>query len=126
MNVTMNQTDDGSIVSSYSLPSDNSVFVRQSIAFDPTLISSDLYILRYFSFALAAFVILQSSYLNGRKMNYIRFCSDACAVFVILYEVFFIIADIHPNATKSSICYDFFQNGMFILIIQLFDNYLFY
>lgn len=82
--LTMNETDDGIIPSSYTLSSDNSLFVTQSFVFDYRLVSNACYLVIYVSFALSVFVLAQSSYLNRRKMNFVRFCAGQCLQLLLL------------------------------------------
>lgn len=122
---TINQTDDGNIPSSYALPSDSSFFVTQSFVFDPREVSQDAYTVYYILFALAVFILLQSAYINGRKMHFVRFCADGCAWCTIAFGLLLLGSIIRPNPTKSAICYDFLAQGIFQVIFQLFDNYIF-
>mmetsp|Transcript_12515 Transcript_12515/g.12130 ORF Transcript_12515/g.12130 Transcript_12515/m.12130 type:complete len:345 (-) Transcript_12515:324-1358(-) len=120
----MSETDD-SIPSSYSLPSDNTFFVTNTFSFDPRGIHPDLFTCYYILFALAIFILWQSWYLNGRRMHFVRFCADGCAWCTVAYGFLFLGSITNVNATKSCICYQFLANGIFQVIFQLFDNYIF-
>jgi hypothetical protein len=51
--------------------------------------------------------------------------TDGCALFTMFYGILFVISIAHPNPTRSSVCYDFLENGVSQVAIQLFDNYIF-
>lgn len=72
---------------------------------------------------IAAFIIINTVGLI--IINTVMIITDGCALFTIFYGILLLTSVAHPNHTKSSVCYDFLENGFCQVIIQLFDNYIF-
>jgi hypothetical protein len=112
----------------YTLPSDNSRFVLFSLPFEMGAIDPyNWYIeIGLFSIAFGVFILLHSAFINKRRMHSIRLCCDICAFSMIFFSVLVFITAYRPNPTKAVVAMDVFATGIFSMVIQLCDAYIFY
>lgn len=123
--MTSNYTVDGGIRYSYTLKSDNSRYVLWSSVYDFSLLTDKSYWTAYASIMFGGLVLIHSSIINKRNMNFVRFVSDLSALCSILFAVIFLISAYRPNRTKTAIAWDLFGCGLCTLGIQLCDVYMF-
>jgi hypothetical protein len=138
-----NHTDDGmsyqtgrgnddyyNILYAYTLPSDNSRFVRWSFAYDFVLDTdesgfSSMKVSAYVSIAFGVLVILQSSLINKRRTNFVRFASNMSAACSIIFAIMYLISSYQVNRRKTALAWDFCAYGVCSLGIQFTDAYTF-
>jgi hypothetical protein len=118
------------ITYAYTIPSDNSRFVRWSFVYDFGLDTnasgfSSMKVSAYISIAFGVLVILQSFMMNKRRTNFVRFASDMSAACSIIFAVIYLISSYQLNRTKTALAWDFCASGICSLGIQLTDAYTF-
>jgi hypothetical protein len=75
---------------------------------------------------MGSFILFQSAYINRRrKYHPVRLCADVSAIFTVFSGFAYLVAMYNPNTVKTAIVYGLFYNGIFNVMIQLSDNYLF-
>mmetsp|Transcript_15745 Transcript_15745/g.15100 ORF Transcript_15745/g.15100 Transcript_15745/m.15100 type:complete len:384 (-) Transcript_15745:108-1259(-) len=120
-----NNSSRDAIKYSYTLESDNSIYVMNSLVFDFSLFTYASYWVAYASIVFGSLVLVHSSIINKRNLNFVRFVSDISAFFSIVFAIMFLISAYRPNKTKTAIAWDFCSIGLCQIAIQLCDSYLF-
>lgn len=121
-----NYTDDGGIVYSYTLESDNSRYVLWSLVLNFSELTYVSFWVAYASIIFGGLVLLHSYIINKRNMNFVRFVADMSAFCSIIFAMTFLVSAIRPNKTKTAIAWDLFATGFCTIGIQLCDAYLFF
>ena len=84
------------------------------------------YALCWINLAVSAAILVHSFLLHGGKYSSVRIQTDLAAVANIASIVSAIEALNHPTREYWALLFDFCYNGIFNVIIQLCDNYMFY
>jgi hypothetical protein len=120
-----NYSNSDGIIYSYNLKSDSSSYVMFSLVLDFSLLTYASYWVAYASIVFGSLVLVHSTIINKRNMNFVRFVSDISAFFSIVYAIMFLISAYRPNKTKTAIAWDLCSIGLCQIAIQMCDSYLF-
>jgi hypothetical protein len=81
----------------------------------------------YFMMAVSVLILMHSTLINWKTpWRDVRVRTDIAASFTLLSGIFLLSALATPTTTVWAVLIDFFYNGIFAIVIQLCDNYMFF
>jgi hypothetical protein len=102
-------------------------FIRHTPAANLAVITATDYVaLSYALLIISALVLVHSYFIHGRKYCSIRISTDVAASAGLLSGISLLVYIRYPTPANTAAVYNFFYNGLFTVLIQLSDNYMFY
>ena len=102
-------------------------WVSNSVQYNNRNFSDTYVFLLYILVVVGIMILIHSAMLNGKRWHKIRIQTDAAAVSVALAGLFgFIALRFSNDSTAHAVLFDLFCCGIFRVIVQVCDNYMFY
>ena len=104
------------------------VWITNSFGYTPELFTVEFCGITYASIVVGGLILIHGLFLHGSKYNSVRIQTDLASASAMISGLLLFPLKTYPDPYNSQtlLIYDFFYLGLFPLVIQLCDNYMFY
>jgi hypothetical protein len=103
-------------------------WTNYSLAYDLESFTPDFVALNTLSIAVTVLILIHSAFCHKTKYNSVRVQTELASIAALIVGILFLILkyDGSASSTTDAFLFDFLYTGLFPLVIQLCDNYMFY